>query len=68
ATCYGGQPCTVQWLDDGSQPLLTSIGMSYVGLYTGDQHLVQEIQPVDVSAALSLTFTPDPKAGPNTGG
>ncbi|KAJ3538532.1 hypothetical protein NM688_g6507 [Phlebia brevispora] len=34
-TCHAGQPCSVQWLDDGSAPLLTSIGPCLVGLYNG---------------------------------
>ncbi|KIY69020.1 hypothetical protein CYLTODRAFT_350429 [Cylindrobasidium torrendii FP15055 ss-10] len=66
ATCYGGQECTVTWLDDGATPLLTSYGMAQVGLYTGNQQLVQTIQPLDVSQSLSLTFTPIPEAGPNS--
>ncbi|CAA7268791.1 unnamed protein product [Cyclocybe aegerita] len=65
-TCRGGQPCTVTWLDDGTRPLLSAIGVSTIGLYTGKQQLVQRITPVDVSTAQSLTFTPNPAAGPNS--
>jgi hypothetical protein len=36
-TCTGGQPCTVQWLDDGKVPLLGEIGVTTVGLYHGNQ-------------------------------
>ncbi|KAJ7600514.1 hypothetical protein C8J56DRAFT_1038158 [Mycena floridula] len=56
----------VEWLDDGQRPLLSAVGVSYVGLYTGKQKLVQTITPVDVSASLSLTFVPNPEAGPNS--
>ncbi|KAJ3496508.1 hypothetical protein NLJ89_g10476 [Agrocybe chaxingu] len=65
-TCRGGQLCTVTWLDDGTRPLLSAIGVSTIGLYTGKQQLVQRIAPVDVSTAQSLTFTPNPAAGPNS--
>jgi hypothetical protein len=64
--CHGGQPCSVQWLDDGQQPLLTTMGPCYVGLFTGKQQLLQQIEPVDVSTTHSLTFTPSPNAGPNS--
>ncbi|KAH9936702.1 hypothetical protein B0H21DRAFT_878690 [Amylocystis lapponica] len=66
-TCNGGQPCTVTWLDDGSQPLLSGIGACYVGLYNGNNVLVQQIEPVDVASVHSLQFTPDPGAGPDSG-
>ncbi|KAI0356992.1 hypothetical protein OH77DRAFT_1399908 [Trametes cingulata] len=66
ATCSGGKPCTVEWLDDGSVPLLAQIGPCYVALYNGDHVLVQQISPVDISAVHSLQFTPDPNAGPNS--
>ena len=36
STCSGGQPCTVQWLDDGTNPLNSDIGVTKCGLYTGD--------------------------------
>jgi hypothetical protein len=36
-TCSAGKPCTVQWLDDGEQPLLTAMGACTVGLYYGEQ-------------------------------
>ncbi|EAU84087.1 hypothetical protein CC1G_06949 [Coprinopsis cinerea okayama7 len=66
STCHGGEPCTVTWLDDGRAPLLSAIGVVTVGLYTGDQQLVQRLKPVDVSAVRSLTFTPNPAAGPDS--
>ncbi|KAI0772729.1 hypothetical protein BD413DRAFT_473948 [Trametes elegans] len=65
STCTGGQPCTVEWLDDGSVPLLSQIGPCYVALCYGEQVLVQQIAPVDLSSVHSLQFTPDPHAGPN---
>ncbi|KAI0060016.1 hypothetical protein BV25DRAFT_1003551 [Artomyces pyxidatus] len=64
--CHAGQPCTVQWLDDGEQPTLQSIAACTVALYSGDQHLLQQIEPVDVSVTHSLTFTPNAQAGPNS--
>lgn len=67
SACYGGQPCTVSWLDDGEQPLLSKIGACYVGLYNGKGLLVQQIEPVNVASAHSLVFTPDPSAGPSAG-
>ncbi|KAA1471923.1 hypothetical protein DENSPDRAFT_838030 [Dentipellis sp. KUC8613] len=66
SVCHGGQPCTVDWLDDGELPLLSTIGACTVGLYTGNMQLVQQIEPVDVSAGHTLTFTPNPEAGPNS--
>ncbi|KAG7451674.1 uncharacterized protein BT62DRAFT_441043 [Guyanagaster necrorhizus] len=66
SSCHGGQNCTIQWLDDGTWPLLSSFGISTVGLYTGTQQLVQNIEPVDTSTIHSLTFTPIPGAGPNS--
>ncbi|KIK61301.1 hypothetical protein GYMLUDRAFT_166434 [Collybiopsis luxurians FD-317 M1] len=66
STCSGGSPCTVQWLDDGTSPLNSEIGVTTVGLYTGVMQLVQSIPAVDVSTSQSLTFTPIPGAGPNS--
>ncbi|KAF5348789.1 hypothetical protein D9756_009763 [Leucocoprinus leucothites] len=66
SVCHGGEPCTVTWLDDGSHPLLSEIGVITAGLYTGNQKLVQTIKPVDVSREHSLIFTPMPAAGPNS--
>ena len=37
STCRGGESCTITWLDDGSRPLLSAIGVSTVGLFTGKQ-------------------------------
>ncbi|PFH50840.1 hypothetical protein AMATHDRAFT_144081 [Amanita thiersii Skay4041] len=65
--CHGGQPCTVNWVDDGRAPLLSDIGVANIGLYTGQQQLLQTIEPVDVSKTHSFTFTPDTKVGPNSG-
>ncbi|KAI0672397.1 hypothetical protein C8Q78DRAFT_970980 [Trametes maxima] len=64
--CSGGKPCTVEWLDDGLSPLLSQIGATYIALYNGDNVLVQQIEPVDLSLVHSLQFTPDPKAGPSS--
>ncbi|KAL0946226.1 hypothetical protein HGRIS_012485 [Hohenbuehelia grisea] len=66
STCRGGEDCTVTWLDDGTSPLLTAIGPCNVGLYTGNQQLVQQLGPVVVSSSRSLTFKVNPKAGPNS--
>jgi hypothetical protein len=35
--CHGGQPCPVQWLDDGEEPLLAALGPCYVSLYAGNE-------------------------------
>ena len=35
--CHGGQPCPVQWLDDGEQPLLTTMGPCHVSLYAENE-------------------------------
>jgi hypothetical protein len=37
STCHGNRPCTVTWLDDGSKPLVSDLGICEVGLYTGQQ-------------------------------
>lgn len=37
SVCHGGTPCTVEWIEDGDQPLLNAIGTSTVGLFTGNQ-------------------------------
>ncbi|KAF8958094.1 hypothetical protein BDZ97DRAFT_1668894 [Flammula alnicola] len=66
STCRGGESCTITWLDDGIRPLLSAVGVSTVGLYTGKQQLVQTIPPVDVSSVHSITFKPNPSAGPNS--
>ncbi|KAJ3746413.1 hypothetical protein DFH05DRAFT_943598 [Lentinula detonsa] len=66
STCSGGSPCTVQWLDDGTSPLNSEIGVTTCALYTGDMQLVQTVPPVDVSSTQSLTFTPIPNAGPDS--
>ncbi|KAL4253395.1 hypothetical protein ABKN59_003871 [Abortiporus biennis] len=63
--CQGGQSCTVQWVDDGEAPFLSTIGPCHVGLYHGNNAIIQQIDPVDVSINHSLTFTPDPAAGPS---
>jgi hypothetical protein len=35
--CHGGQSCLVQWLDDGENPLLPTMGPCYVALFSGNQ-------------------------------
>lgn len=66
SVCHGGKPCLVQWLDDGQNPLLATMGPCHVGLFSGNEKLIQQIEPVDVSTSHSLTFTPSPNAGPNS--
>ncbi|KAF9045306.1 hypothetical protein BJ165DRAFT_1528193 [Panaeolus papilionaceus] len=66
STCTGGQPCTITWIEDGVSPLLTDVGVSTIGLYTGKQQLVQTISPVDVTKTRTISFTPNPAAGPNS--
>ncbi|PIL29181.1 hypothetical protein GSI_09230 [Ganoderma sinense ZZ0214-1] len=64
--CTGGKACTVEWVDDGVSPLLADIGACHVALYNGEEKLIQQLDPVDVSAQHGLQFTPDPKAGPDS--
>ncbi|KAG6850609.1 hypothetical protein C0991_010244, partial [Blastosporella zonata] len=66
STCHGGQACTIEWLDDGTRPLLAAAGLSTFGLYTADLQLVQAIPPTDVSKTRSISFKPNPAAGPNS--
>ncbi|KAI9567701.1 hypothetical protein HD554DRAFT_936096 [Boletus coccyginus] len=65
SSCTGGQPCEVDWVDNGAAPLVSQIGVCEVGLYTGEYVLAQSLPSVDVSSTSSLTFTVDPAAGPN---
>jgi len=37
STCQASQNCIVEWLDDGTSPLLFEIGICTVGLYTGKE-------------------------------
>ncbi|KAL6307000.1 hypothetical protein BKA93DRAFT_728588, partial [Sparassis latifolia] len=66
STYSGGQAITVSWLDNGEQPLLSDIGACNIALYNGNDVLIQQIQPVDVSTVHSLIFAPDPNAGPDS--
>ena len=36
-TCEASKKCTIEWLDDGTQPLLGDIGACTVGLFTGQE-------------------------------
>ncbi|KAJ7135465.1 hypothetical protein C8R43DRAFT_1021169 [Mycena crocata] len=67
STCTAGQPCTLEWLDDGNTPLLNEVSVVTVGLYTGNMQLVQTIEPIDASGSLSVQFTPNAQAGPTSG-
>ncbi|KAF8647306.1 hypothetical protein AX16_006768 [Volvariella volvacea WC 439] len=67
SACVAGQECVIEWMDDGRAPLLNAFGLATVGLYTGDQQLVQALPPVDVSATRSVSFVPIAEAGPNSG-
>lgn len=64
--CSAGESCTIQWVDDGNTPLLAAMGSANIALYTGDQQAVQQIASLDVSDSHSVTFTPDPRAGPSS--
>jgi len=57
STCQAGKPCQVDWVDDGEEPLLTSMGVCNVGLYAHTMALVQSLGSVNVSNVHSLTFT-----------
>jgi len=65
STHQGGKPCTITWVDNGEKPLLSAIGVTTIGLFWGDQHLVQNIEPLDVANTHTTTFTPLPGAGPD---
>ncbi|PAV19843.1 hypothetical protein PNOK_0477700 [Pyrrhoderma noxium] len=66
-TCSGGSSCTVTWLDDGTAPLLSDVGLSDIALYQGTDTLVQQLaSSVDVSSSHELNFIPNPEAGPNS--
>ncbi|KAG1803869.1 uncharacterized protein HD556DRAFT_1330718 [Suillus plorans] len=58
--CQAGQPCSVEWVDDGQSPLLSDIGECTVGLYNGEMVLTQSLPSVNVASAHSFTFTPSP--------
>ncbi|KAJ7188390.1 hypothetical protein C8R46DRAFT_1054633 [Mycena filopes] len=66
SSCTGGAPCTLSWLDDGSAPFITDVGVVSAGLYTGKQQLVQAIAPLNVADRHSIEFTPNAQAGPNS--
>ncbi|PPR04357.1 hypothetical protein CVT26_004225 [Gymnopilus dilepis] len=66
SVCKANQECTITWVDDGIRPLVSDIGVSTVGLYTGKQQLVQSITPINVAAQHSVTFKPIAAAGPNS--
>jgi len=69
-TCTAGQPCSVQWDDNGVPPSLAQVGPCSIGIYAGSvtqQTLLQMISPsLDVSTTASVSFNPDPSIGPNT--
>jgi len=65
-TCHGGQLCNVTWVDNGVEPLLNAIGVTTVGLYTGNQQLIQTLPPVNVETTSHLSFTPLSAAGPDS--
>ena len=37
SSCHAGRNCTIDWLDDGSEPLLPAMGICTFGLYHGNQ-------------------------------
>ena len=53
STCHGGESCTISWIDDGSRPLLSAIGVSTVGLYTGEQ-----VRRIDLFQAVVQILNP----------
>ncbi|KIJ64774.1 hypothetical protein HYDPIDRAFT_167590 [Hydnomerulius pinastri MD-312] len=63
--CHGGQSCSVEWVDNGESPLLSTIGECEVGLYTGELELAQSLPSVNVGTTSSFSFTPNPSVGPN---
>ncbi|KAL4067427.1 hypothetical protein V8B97DRAFT_917627 [Scleroderma yunnanense] len=67
----GGQPAAVTWQDDGQSPSLASFGAAKFSIYVGNANQQTPLQlisaSVDVANVSSLTFTPDPTIGPNSG-
>ena len=43
SVCKANQECTITWVDDGIRPLVSDIGVSTVGLYTGKQVRVSSL-------------------------
>jgi len=68
-TCTAGEVCTVVWDDDGTAPLLSTIGTCSIDLCTGGQQqqtCLQNISPsTNVSQILNATFTPLATDGPD---
>lgn len=66
--CTAGTACNVRWNDDGNAPVLATIGVCSVDLYTGgvqQQTFLQNIGSVDVSTNAYVTYLPDATVGSN---
>lgn len=70
-TWQAGQAQTVSWQEstDGAAPNLAAFGPSVISVYVGNAQQQTDLQTigtsVDVSKNGSISFTPDPKIGPN---
>jgi len=66
-----GTQQTITWQDDGVAPSLAQFGPAKISIYVGNaqqQTMLQSISTsTDVSKVSSLSFTPDPTIGPNSG-
>jgi len=65
-----GQPGTVKWQDNGSEPSLAKYGPCAISIYAGNalqQTRLQSLNAsVDVSKVSEIQFTPDATIGPNS--
>ncbi|CAE6473317.1 hypothetical protein ACGC1H_006351 [Rhizoctonia solani] len=64
--CNAGQPCMINWQDDGKAPNLAEFGDCTVGVFTGNsqqQTLVQNLAVTNAQTAQTVQFVPDPAAG-----
>jgi len=68
-TYTAGQSAVVNWQESGTAPLLKDFGLAKISIFVGNaqqQTPLQELSSgLDVSTAMTLSFTPDPKIGPN---
>ncbi|CUA68654.1 hypothetical protein RSOLAG22IIIB_08029 [Rhizoctonia solani] len=66
--CKAGEPCIINWQDDGKAPNLATFGDCTVGVFTGNsqqQTLVQNLAVTNAQTAQSVQFVPDPSVGEN---
>jgi len=65
----GGQPATIQWIDDNNQPSLSVYGQCILSIYTGNSKQQTSLQTInssiDPNAVNSFAFTVDATIGPD---